>query len=1621
SKSVNSGNQVLIGAGGALANSNALNSNTLNNEQFLIWGDNGLTKSLSTTTSGITGVNARFNAIWKVQNTNSVGTVRVMWPQGIPYIKLIQSADTVFDGTDTLTDMASNTQTINGIVYNYADVTLTNGQFFTFAGKLTYPGGVGGPDFWVKSDDAGTIATAWKDHSANNNPIENVGNVTLSTADAAHNFHPYTTGYSSSKYFREASSTFAPIATYVQRSVGIFSAVRPTSLAFGTITGIDNDDLYTGSPSLTMTSTGKTRFYKYWDGTQGYDGTFSAVANYSSLHYFTANDVSKVLTVGNNGNENTTTLSGSSGTWGPIQMLGYGIWDGGVFPGDIMEVVWYNKVLTADESNRVNSYLAIRSGVTFVKNYLSSSSATVWDRTVNTSYNNNIFGIATDSNGSLSQKISNSINANSILKVATINNFSLANSDATRVALPDDQFLMIGDNNSHTGTTAVNPVDCPVFSDGLVRINKTWMTQETGTVGAVYVEVDLSAYSINSEISMYLSDNAAFTSNTTIATPISVSSSKAVFYIDFKANQYFTIVGKVGASACATCKGDKLTVREGNSWDTTAKKTNNTTNWFNVGTDGEGTVVQAKNTVTYTTTSDQWVNDWYPTAYGAATLMPHVGVTNGTASKMIYKTELNRAAKISFDLTGISEYYGNKVKVIVKGYCGTDLVSPAITPAVTDGYSIYNGYTISGNTVTGNKYYQGLNIFSQVRVNFSKPVERVEIEYTVERTTAYYTHFWFLVGDMSLECDSPIEPNKDNVFIKQSFANDNISACNEAEMKMSIINNNCNDRVIDLTNNLPAGLEYVSSSYSGLGTPTYSGQNLSLSALTIPSGTSNLYVKVKSSNAAAISASTTYQTQSSFVVSTTSGGTGQTNLSDNLSVSSGHQKTNLTLKPGVAPAMPEVTFTSDAVQDACGVVNYTITINNNTGSALSGLVLNTFLNMGQIVNGSITLSSGLTGTIVPTPQTGETNYFIPNLAVPTGVHTITFQTAITQIDEFAKNSVELFFDPLTNECALPAKVVANLDQKCPTCEGGKGDFDMNYNWWLGGATARTNNQITNVTVGTPQSGTLKADAQVTYPNATTEWLPDYFPRWNGNWTELSRYDDLNNSAGKVSYTVNIKNASGSAIASKSSFQIAGMTKIADQTDIVTVKGYCGTTEILPKLIQTYNSGSDFWNTYYRRFDIDETTATATGTKPYYDEWSFATMNVEFEKPVDKIVVEWTVDRAPVRTTLGFLYISDIKLTCENLPEPNADNVHVIASYLNEDLPTCEEATLKLNIKNWNCTSKAINLSNTLPSSLQYVANSYIGLGTETPTYSGQSFSLNNLTIPSGNSYIYVKVKPTNTAASGAYSTYFNYTVVSGTNNPNPYRSDDDSSTNGFQNTTVNYTASTIVAKPTIVKSVDKCFKTSANGDGTELIYTLKVSNPSSSAITNAELMEILDGSQEFVAGSLVNPFGGTENDYATDLNLLYISGLTIPANTVNGIISFKVLTKDTSADISNVATITVDPESDCGSANKVYSNELAVTYCSFCTKNPVTGTPDLIGQVGLTTQTKQDNWPESVPNAFLALESSDKGFVITRITTAQRDALATPVEGMLIYNTTLNCIQLYNGTIWNCIERSCNE
>lgn len=68
---------------------------------------------------------------------------------------------------------------------------------------------------------------------------------------------------------------------------------------------------------------------------------------------------------------------------------------------------------------------------------------------------------------------------------------------------------------------------------------------------------------------------------------------------------------------------------------------------------------------------------------------------------------------------------------------------------------------------------------------------------------------------------------------------------------------------------------------------------------------------------------------------------------------------------------------------------------------------------------------------------------------------------------------------------------------------------------------------------------------------------------------------------------------------------------------------------------------------------------------------------------------------------------------------------------------------------------------------------------------------------------------------------------------------------------------------------------------------------------------------------------------------------------------------------------------------------------------------------GASAQVKVGSNPTTInPSAVLEVESTNKGFLPPRLTTAQRDAIANPAVGLIIFNTSTNCLNFYVGPNW---------
>ncbi len=157
---------------------------------------------------------------------------------------------------------------------------------------------------------------------------------------------------------------------------------------------------------------------------------------------------------------------------------------GRIFKGKISEVIYYKtsfaqamvpaRVADGNEVSRIESYLALKYGITKAEDYVDSAGNVFWNSTLDVSFSNDIAGIGADPGSALSQRKSRSVNESGIVtgeEVAT---------------LSDGQFLVWAND----GGSPAKATDVP--AGYLQRLERRWMVQETGDPGNVKMCFDLS-------------------------------------------------------------------------------------------------------------------------------------------------------------------------------------------------------------------------------------------------------------------------------------------------------------------------------------------------------------------------------------------------------------------------------------------------------------------------------------------------------------------------------------------------------------------------------------------------------------------------------------------------------------------------------------------------------------------------------------------------------------------------------------------------------------------------------------------------------------------------------------------------------------------------------------------------------------------------------------------------------------------------------------------------------------------------------------------------------------------------------------------------------------------------
>lgn len=513
------------------------------------------------------GTQVRQNQVWKIQKSSQFATQNVTFNFGPASVGLenryvILSTSATFSSISSYHLIGSN-----GLV-TISSADLVHGSFMTLAADAVGPAGIVlGLEAWWKADAGisaanGAEVLTWEDASTNSN--------------SATGSSPYVP-----KYYSTSSSNFNPRLWWD----GYVDLLNPEDMhtirhSAWVVRSEANDNewrhvLYGGGSTA---GSNNTYYYHAGQGTLTYnqgspnsttitnwrlDG--QSVPNGTTAHY---ND----QTTQGGGTPKTNLVTFDDPTPSSVKLIGHqSSWAYRTWWGDMYEITLYNRQLTAIENQKLESYLALKYGVSILDqsmNYVNSLGTTYWTMSMNTGYNNHIMGIGRDDLGQLHQRQARSANT-SILTIGNAGIIGVSNSSSTGNDLStDNSFLLVG---SDAGSLTWQSADVPTSDDYLMRIGRVWKIQETGTVSTVRLSFPAptsalsqklpnfsTSYSLD-EVYLLVDADGTFATGAT-KYPLTLVGTDYVIDIDLLDGMYFTVAAN---SAPALSLNSYLSVTPG--------------------------------------------------------------------------------------------------------------------------------------------------------------------------------------------------------------------------------------------------------------------------------------------------------------------------------------------------------------------------------------------------------------------------------------------------------------------------------------------------------------------------------------------------------------------------------------------------------------------------------------------------------------------------------------------------------------------------------------------------------------------------------------------------------------------------------------------------------------------------------------------------------------------------------------------------------------------------------------------------------------------------------------------------------------------------------------------------
>lgn len=562
---------------GTVATTNLTNVNVFDDDRdYLLWGnDGGLTTEAGANTADVPAtISGRMTRVWKVQDTGTVGETELQFDlTGLGYSSSASDFSLIISNTATMASGTLTTgATLDGNILSFTGVNLTDGQFFTLAteNESCGPGGVNtNIAVWFRADldvfsDAGVTTASdgnnvsqWNDQSSGSNNASEDNNgggapvePTFETNEV--NFNPiirFSNAQSDNNSWLETASNSSSVDLTL---ISVFKSAQSS--------GSTND--FTESPALISSEGPGTQDYAIGlsEG-RPYINAVTASDDFSVRPVTTLNDSQVRILTGtreqvvsatginlyvNSENVGSGTSNTSPLSDGPTFAIGnHSTYDAdGQFEGDIAETIVFNSVLSETEQARVETYLALKYGITrtitglseAAEDYLAADGSVIWDiDNQGTTYHNDIFGIGRDDLSCFDQTQSKSENSDAIVTFNKEAGFGTNNA-----------FIISGNDNA--ALEAIGNKERPAGISS--RLNREWRVQRTTSVGSITVTFDISAITGTPTgdnnlnlLRLMVDDDGDFSTGVTLIEPTSTDAGNktATFTLEFTTGQFYTL------------------------------------------------------------------------------------------------------------------------------------------------------------------------------------------------------------------------------------------------------------------------------------------------------------------------------------------------------------------------------------------------------------------------------------------------------------------------------------------------------------------------------------------------------------------------------------------------------------------------------------------------------------------------------------------------------------------------------------------------------------------------------------------------------------------------------------------------------------------------------------------------------------------------------------------------------------------------------------------------------------------------------------------------------------------------------------------------------------------------